>query len=150
MEDRSAEELRARAEDFAATVSIQAGETLDFSPASLAALDALIGQWLDLAGTYGDDRPPDLGAFAAPAAAYLGEVLIRALGGHWVTEPGPERAVVPHVVVTGRTGQQPSRPVRVDVLRTAHEALAGGVPALAACFAALVAASADTADDRRP
>ena len=135
----TAHDLYAYAESFATAVAAQAGETLDFSPASLTALDAVFSEWLDLAGTYGDDRPPDLSAFTVPAAAYLGEVLIRALGGRWVTEPEPEPSVTPHVVVAG-PGR---RPVRVDVLRVAHDVLAGtGGPGFAACFAALAAGGA--------
>ncbi|HUZ01350.1 MAG TPA: hypothetical protein VMU89_13450 [Thermomicrobiaceae bacterium] len=152
MADLTAEELRGDAELFATTVGAQVGETLDFSPSSLATLDAVVGQWLDLAGTYGDDRPPDFDAFATPAAAYLGEVLIRALGGHWVTESGPGRMVTPHVLIIGRVGQPHAPlPMRVDVLRTARVALSGAdAGAFAGCFAALVAASAtDAGGDRR-
>ncbi|HET9014845.1 MAG TPA: hypothetical protein VFN57_04575 [Thermomicrobiaceae bacterium] len=131
----SPDDLRAAAEALATGVAEQTGERLDFSPASLGVLDAVLEQWRDLAGTYGDERPPDLEALVGPTAAYLGEVLIRSLGGCWVTEPD-----APHVLLTGRnrSGEQPRAAVRVDVVRIAHESLGGGAgPAFAACFVAV-------------
>ena len=136
----SADDLRAAAEALATGVADQTGERLDFSPASLEILDAVLEQWRDLAGTYGDERPPDLAALVGPAAAYLGEVLIRSLGGRWIAEPDGERAATPHVLLTGRnrSNEQPRAAVRVDVVRIAHESLGGQAgSAFAACYAAV-------------
>ncbi|MDI3339832.1 MAG: hypothetical protein QJR03_04795 [Sphaerobacter sp.] len=90
MDEQLAQGQRDAAERFAALVDGWSGAPLDFSPASLATLDALLQQWRDLAEVYAGAGGPALASLAGPAAAYVGEVLIRAFGGGWVDLDAPD------------------------------------------------------------
>lgn len=126
----TADDLRAMAEEFAATIESQTGERLDFTPASLAVLDAVLAQWLDLAETYRGDEPAGLAVFTMPVAAYAGEVIVRALGGRWETRALSGEQAAPFVHLRGG--------VSADVLREAAIVLAGAArPSFARTFASL-------------
>jgi hypothetical protein len=110
------------AADFVSTVSEQWGERLDYSPASLRVLDALLEEWLDLAEAYGSDRPADVMPLAMPAAAYVGEVLRTALVARgisvaWVSGDLPGAMAGPHLLIGER--------LRVNLVKKAVEIFAG-------------------------
>lgn len=117
MPSPTAEGLCVYAEEFARLLAQQTGERFDFTPESLAALDAVLRQWLDLEEAYRSQEPVGLVLYAAPAATYIGEVLVRSLDGSWVTEPTPEELAAPHVLLG--SGE------RINVLKKAHDALCG-------------------------
>lgn len=73
----------------------ESGETLDYSPASLEAVDAQI-EALREEGLSGEDAAEALFVLGC----YLGEVMVRALGGRWVaTASSPLARVSPWPMV---------------------------------------------------
>jgi hypothetical protein len=70
--------------DAFVSICTQRGLTLDYSPASLNLVDSLVA-----GGAEGDAEPA--GEFLLMAACYVGEVIIRELGGTWVlAEPSDQ------------------------------------------------------------
>ncbi len=71
-------EIIEQADEFVAFHEEQGGERLDYTPASLVALDAMLTALFDRRVD-----PADAGDLVIGAAAYLGEVIRRTLGGSW-------------------------------------------------------------------
>ncbi len=69
--------FRAYAEEHVRVVRQLTGVELDYSPASLAVCDRLVD------GGWGGQLPRQLEAVVNLFGAYLGEVIVHTLGGHW-------------------------------------------------------------------
>lgn len=126
-------------------MSHQFGETFDFSPASLTSLDSSIDQWLAFSETYRGDKPDEVLSMALPLAAYVGEVIRRALGdAEWVTTEEDGQIAPPHVKLANG--------VRVNVMKKSIQTLTGAdSPSFAGYFQTVAdLAAASAADESAP
>ncbi len=77
------ERIRGTAEELARAIEGQYGQPLAFDLPSLAVLDAVLSEWLDMASVYdaADDRL--VGSLTYPVVTYVGECLLASLGASW-------------------------------------------------------------------
>jgi hypothetical protein len=96
------EELQNTAARFATQMEAQFDVDLDFTVESLARLDGMLDQMIDLSEAYWSDRPDDLLPVALAITAYVGEVFRRSFEGTvWVTEVEEGQIPPPHVRLAG-------------------------------------------------
>jgi hypothetical protein len=93
----------------------QIGELLDYSEASLRHVDFLIaGRLKDgiiFPESLTEQEESDLWMFCKRIGGYLGEVIIRNLGGAWLTRQQPEGSFSVYLSVQGRIEAQPPNSV---------------------------------------
>lgn len=87
-------EIIDQADEFVAFHEEQSGKRLDYTPASLVALDAMLTALFDRRVD-----PADAGDLVIGAAAYLGEVIRRMLGGSWHDGDGVAEVINPRLQV---------------------------------------------------
>lgn len=98
--------MKAYATD-AVAVAARRGLDLDYSERSLGDVDALLARESFIGTTPREPESPEdeeqLWVCAKLLGAYVGEVVVRVLNGHWAEEPGPG-GVRPAIIVEGVKG----------------------------------------------
>ena len=89
--------FRSTAEEFARAIEGQYGQPLAFDLPSLAVLDAVLSEMLDMAAVYDavDDRL--VASLAYPIVTYVGECLLASLGASW--RPAQDDSSLPNLAL---------------------------------------------------
>jgi hypothetical protein len=108
MTDAEMEKLmKAYASDIVA-VAAESGVTLDYTEESLALVDRLLGREWFIGRTprtpESDEDKKRLSSCADEFGAYVGEVVLRTMGGRWIADPTSTGGVRPAVLVDGARG----------------------------------------------
>lgn len=110
--------------------------SLDYSEASLVALDEILVATVgDTTGQSSEQREQEAWLFATAFGAYLGEVVIRTLGGAWVGRPREDGRIEAAVVWEGIEAR-PLMKVYARLTGGEHDNTAGYLRALRAIRAA--------------
>lgn len=97
----TATDLRHVAETTASILEDEYGHTLDYSLKSLNHIDAIIQDMISTEATPDDDLPTTVYGIGA----YVGEVLICSLGGHWIERHGSCLVHLPSGVLANPIGK---------------------------------------------